>query len=501
MSDTPEPLSYADLPEQMRVRTEKRERLIQRGLEAYPITVERTHSLAEVREAYDAAELGPDARTGTVVAVTGRVIFLRNTGRLCFARLREGDGTELQAMFSEAELGEESLADFKALVDIGDHLAVRGEVVTSRRGELSIQATSWRMAAKALRPLPNEHTPLSDEARVRLRYVDMIVRPDARSIVRDKAAVLKSLRSTLDARGFIEVETPVLQATNGGAAARPFRTHLNAFDQEMLLRIALELDLKRAMVGGVERVYEIGRTFRNEGLDSSHAAEFSMLEAYQAWGDYHTMQQLTRALVLDAAHAIGRTVVPARDGSEIDLELEWRSAALLDLVSEKVDEKITLETSEETLRGLADGAGVALRPDWAGADIILELYEKLVEHTLLAPTFVMDFPQAVRPLAKPHRSGPGLGEAFDLVINGVELVAAYSELNDPIIQRRLLVEQSRLAAEGDPEAMELDESFLRALEFGMPPAGGMGMGVDRLVMLLRGVGIRESILFPLLRPE
>jgi len=500
MSDAPEPFD-ADLPEQMRVRTDKRERLIQRGLEAYPIAVERTHSLAEVRQSYDAAELGPDARTGTVVAVTGRVIFLRNTGRLCFVRLREGDGTELQAMFSEAELGEESLADFKALVDIGDHLAVRGEVVTSRRGELSIQATSWRMAAKALRPLPNEHTPLSDEARVRLRYVDMIVRPDARSIVRDKAAVLKSLRSTLEARGFIEVETPVLQATNGGAAARPFRTHLNAFDQDMLLRIALELDLKRAMVGGIERVYEIGRTFRNEGLDSSHAAEFSMLEAYQAWGDYHTMQQLSRALVLDAAHAIGRTVVPARDGSEIDLESEWRTERLLDLVSEKVDAEITLDTPEEALRRRAAAAGVALRPDWGSADIILELYEKLVEHTLLAPTFVMDFPQAVRPLAKPHRSTPGLGEAFDLVINGVELVAAYSELNDPVIQRQLLVEQSRLAAEGDPEAMELDEGFLRALEFGMPPAGGMGMGVDRLMMLLRGVGIRESILFPLLRPE
>jgi lysyl-tRNA synthetase class 2 len=501
MSDAPEPLFDADLPEQMRVRTDKRERLLQRGLEAYPITVERTHSLAEVREAYDAAELGPDARTGTVVAVTGRVIFLRNTGRLCFARLREGDGTELQAMFSEAELGEDSLADFKALVDIGDHLAVRGEVVTSRRGELSIQATSWRMAAKALRPLPNEHTPLSDEARVRLRYVDMIVRPDARSIVRDKAAVLKSLRTTLDARGFIEVETPVLQATNGGAAARPFRTHLNAFDQDMLLRIALELDLKRAMVGGVERVYEIGRTFRNEGLDSSHAAEFSMLEAYQAWADYHSMQQLSRALVLDAAHAIGRTVVQARDGSEIDLEQEWRTVGLLELVSEKVDEEITLDTTEGVLRRHAAVAGVALRPDWDSADIILELYEKLVEHTLLAPTFVMDFPQAVRPLAKPHRSTPGLGEAFDLVINGVELVAAYSELNDPVIQRRLLVEQSRLATEGDPEAMELDEDFLRALEFGMPPAGGMGMGVDRLMMLLRGVGIRESILFPLLRPE
>jgi lysyl-tRNA synthetase class 2 len=500
MPDTPEPPD-AELPEQMRVRQDKRERLIHRGLDPYPITVERTHSLAEVKAMYDTGELGADARTGTVVAVTGRVIFLRNTGRLCFVRLREGDGTELQAMLSEAELGPESLSDFKALVDIGDHLAVRGEVVTSRRGELSVQVTSWRMAAKALRPLPNEHTPLSDEARVRLRYVDMIVRPDARSIVRDKAAVLRSLRSTLDERGFVEVETPVLQATNGGAAARPFRTHLNAFDQEMLLRIALELDLKRAMVGGVERVYEIGRTFRNEGLDSSHAAEFSMLEAYQAWGDYHSMMLLIRALILDAARAIGRTVVPARDGSEIDLESEWRTAGLLELVSEKVDDEITLDTPEAVLRSYADAAGVALRPDWSSAEIILELYEKLVEHTLLTPTFVLDFPQAVRPLAKPHRSKAGLVEAFDLVVNGVELGPAYSELNDPVIQRQLLVEQSLLAAKGDPEAMELDEEFLRALEFGMPPAGGMGMGVDRLVMLLRGVGIRESILFPLVRPE
>ena len=494
-------LAPDDLPEQMRVRREKRERMMGSGESPYPITVERTHSLAEIRARFDEAGLEPDTRTGTEVAVAGRVIFLRNTGKLCFVRLREGDGTELQVMLSLADVGEERLSEFKALVDLGDLLAVRGEVVTSRRGELSVQATDWEVAAKTLRPLPNEHRPLSDEARVRLRYVDMIVRPDARSIVRDKAAVLKSLRSTLEARGFIEVETPVLQATNGGAAARPFRTHLNAFDQDMLLRIALELDLKRAMVGGIERVYEIGRTFRNEGLDSSHAAEFSMLEAYQAWGDYHTMQQLSRALVLDAAHAIGRTVVPARDGSEIDLESEWRTEGLLDLVSEKVDAEITLDTPEEALRRHAAAAGVALRPDWGSADIILELYEKLVEHTLLAPTFVMDFPQAVRPLAKPHRSTPGLGEAFDLVINGVELVAAYSELNDPVIQRQLLVEQSRLAAEGDPEAMELDEGFLRALEFGMPPAGGMGMGVDRLMMLLRGVGIRESILFPLLRPE
>jgi lysyl-tRNA synthetase class 2 len=490
-----------DLPEQMRVRREKRERLIERGLEAYPLLVGRTHTLRDIVEQFDPEELGPDHHTGVEVAATGRVIFLRNTGKLCFARLREGDGTELQAMFSLSELGEESLDDFKALVDIGDHIAVEGEVVTSRRGELSIYVTRWRMAAKALRPLPNEHRPLNDEARVRLRYVDMIVRPEARTIVRDKAAVLKSLRRTLDDRAFIEVETPVLQLTNGGAAARPFRTHLNAFDQEMLLRIALELDLKRAMVGGVERVYEIGRTFRNEGLDSTHAAEFSMLEAYEAYGDYNTMAELVRTLIVESARAIGRTIVPGRDGSEIDLEGEWREATVLGLVSQAIKEEVTLATSVETLRGFAEKHDVTLQPSWGAGEIILEIYEKLVEHMLIVPTFVRDYPESVRPLAKPHRSEPGLVEAFDLIINGVELVAAYSELNDPVIQRERLVEQSTLAALGDPEAMDLDEDFLRALEFGMPPAGGMGMGVDRLVMLLAGTGIRETILFPLLRPE
>ncbi len=505
MTDQNPPVAQPDeedsLPEQMRVRREKRARLIESGQSAYPLNVERTHTLAEIREKYDDAGLEPDTRTGEQVAITGRVIFQRNTGKLCFARLREGNGTELQVMLSLADVGEESLAEYKSLVDIGDHLAVKGEVVTSRRGELSVQATGWTMAAKTLRPLPNEYKPLSEEARVRLRYVDLIVRPEARDMVRTKAAVLKSLRSTLDQRGFLEVETPTLQLTNGGAAARPFRTHLNALDQDMLLRIALELDLKRALVGGVEKVYEIGRTFRNEGLDSTHAAEFSMLEAYEAYGDYNTMADLTRDLVLDAARAIGRTVVPARDGSEIDLEGEWRRAPMLDLVSEALGEEVTAETDMTTLKGYADKHDVALQPHWTGAEIALELFEQLVEHTLIQPTFVMDFPAAVKPLAKPHRSIPGLNEAWDLVINGVELAPAYSELNDPVIQRERLVEQSLLAAAGDPEAMELDEDFLRALEFGMPPAGGMGMGVDRLIMLLTGVGIRETILFPLLRPE
>jgi lysyl-tRNA synthetase, class II len=490
-----------DIPEQMRVRREKRERMIEAGRAPYPVTVERTHSLAEIRDKYDGVGLGPDTRTGAQVSVVGRVIFLRNTGKLCFLRLREGDGAELQIMLSLAEVGEESLAEFKATVDLGDLLAVTGEVVTSRRGELSVQAEDWSMAAKALRPLPNEHKPLSDEARVRLRYLDMIIRPEAREMVRTKAAVLKSLRSTLDTRGYVEVETPILQLTNGGAAARPFRTHLNAFDQDMLLRIALELDLKKAMIGGVDRVYEIGRTFRNEGLDSTHAAEFSMLEAYQAYGDITTMKELVRALVLDAARAVGRTVVPARDGSEIDLEQDWHSASVLDLLSGAVGEEVTAETSTATLTKLADVHGVELQPHWNPGEIVLELYEQLVEHTLVQPTFVEDYPASVRPLAKPHRSKPGLVEAFDLMINGVELSPAYSELNDPVIQRQRLEEQSLLAAGGDPEAMELDEVFLRAMEHGMPPAGGMGMGVDRLVMLLTGAGIRETILFPLLRPE
>ncbi len=390
------------------------------------------------------------------------MIFLRNTGKLCFARLREGDGTELQVMLSLADVGEERLAEFKALVDIGDLVGVTGEVVTSRRGELSVQATAWKMAAKALRPLPNEHTPLSDEARVRLRYVDMIVRPEARDMVRTKAAVLRSLRATLDGQGYVEVETPTLQLTNGGAAARPFRTHLNAFDQEMLLRIALELDLKKAMIGGVDRVYEIGRTFRNEGLDSTHAAEFSMLEAYQAYGDYDTMKELLRDLVLDAAEAIGRTVVTARDGSEIDLRQRWREATVLDLVSEAVGEEVTAETSTETLQ---EARRQSRRRAAAGLECGRNRARALREagRAHADPADVRHATIRNRCARWPSRTAasPGLNEAFDLIINGVELAPAYSELNDPVIQRERLVEQSLLAAQGDPEAMDLDEASCR----------------------------------------
>ena len=503
MSQQTDPAPYDDdLPEQLRVRRDKRAELIQRGVEPYPITVPRTHTLRQVRELYDTSDLESDGATGVEVSVTGRVIFRRDTGKLCFLRLREGDGTELQAMVSQADVGEESLADLKALVDIGDLLSVTGEVVRSRRGELSVRVTAWQFVAKALRPLPVEHHPLSDEAKIRLRYVDMIQHERPRQMVRAKATVLKSFRATFDRLGYVEVETPVLQLTNGGAAARPFRTHLAAFDQEMLLRIALELDLKRAVAGGVDQVFEIGKTFRNEGVDSTHSPEFLMMEAYQAYGNYNTMMELARELILDAAKLLDRTVVPGRDGSEIDLSQPWRRASLLELVSEAVGESVTLHSDVDHLRRLAADREVELQDSWGAAEIIHELYEKLVERTLIQPTFVCDYPAAVRPLAKRHRTDPDLVEAFDLVINGVEIGPAYSELNDPVIQRERLVEQSLLAAAGDPEAMELDEEFLRAMEFGMPPMGGIGLGIDRIVALLMGAGsIRESILFPLLRPE
>lgn len=502
MSQTPEtPDQSDDLPEQMQVRREKRQRLLDAGVEPYPISIGRTHLISQIVATYNAEELGADFQSGQTVTVAGRVIFQRNTGKLCFVRLREGDGTEIQAMLSLAAVGEVALNDYKQLVDIGDHLAVTGEIITSRRGELSVMATDWKIAAKTLRPLPNEHKPLSEEARARLRYVDLIVRPKARENVRAKAAVLKSLRATLDDHGYLEVETPVLQHTNGGAAARPFQTHLNAYDEDALLRIALELHLKRALVGGIDRVYEIGKTFRNEGVDNTHNPEFMMLEVYEAYGDYDTMAALVRDLVLNAARAVGRTVVAARDGSEIDLEAPWRRATIHELVSEAVGQPVDVATDRETLVALAAKHEVALRDGWDSGEIVLELFEKLAEHALIQPTFVCDYPEAVRPLAKKHRSTPGLVEAWDLIINGVELAPAYTELNDPVIQRERLEEQARLAAAGDPEAMDVDEDFLRSLEFGMPPAGGMGLGVDRLVMLLQDIGIREAILFPTSRRE
>jgi lysyl-tRNA synthetase class 2 len=489
-----------ELPEQMRVRRAKRAEMLAQGRDPYPVAVERTHSLREVRAAHP--DLPPDTGTGEQVGVTGRVIFLRNTGKLCFATLREGDGTELQAMLSLALVGDEELARWKTTVDLGDHVFVHGEVATSRRGELSVMADRWEMAAKAVRPLPVAHRELSEEMRVRQRYVDLIVRPQAREMVRNRAQVVRTLRSVLHERDFVEVETPMLQLQHGGATARPFVTHANALDVDLYLRIAPELFLKRSVVGGIERVFEINRNFRNEGIDSTHSPEFAMLEAYQAYATYDDMADLTREMVLASARAVfGSTVVRHHDGTEHDLGAPWRSVTLHAAVTEAVGQEVTLDTPVEDLRKLAAAHDVELKDSLSAGEIVLELFEKLVEHTLVEPTFVRDYPIEVRPLTRRHRAEPRLAEAWDLIVFGTELATAYSELVDPVEQRERLYAQSLLAAAGDVEAMQLDEDFLRAMEYGMPPSGGMGMGIDRLLMTLTGLGIRETILYPIVRSE
>ncbi|RZU50610.1 lysyl-tRNA synthetase class II [Krasilnikovia cinnamomea] len=489
-----------DLPEQMRVRRAKRDRMLADGTEPYPVGFARTATLAEVREKY--AELPTDTATGDTVGVTGRVIFVRNGGKLCFATLRDGDGTELQAMLSLDRVGAERLEDWKRLVDLGDLVGVTGEVITSRRGELSVLADSWAVTAKALRPLPVAHKPLSEETRVRQRYVDLIVRPQARDTVRTRSTVVRSLRESLFARNYLEVETPMLQLLHGGATARPFVTHSNALDTDLYLRIAPELFLKRCVVGGIERVFEINRNFRNEGMDSTHSPEFAMLEAYQAYADYDVMQNQVREWIQEAAFAVaGSHVVTHHDGTELDLGGQWRSVTLFGSLSEALGEEVTIRTDMAQLLRYAEKHDLSVDPKWSAGKLAEELFEHLVQPTLQAPTFVRDYPEETTPLTRAHRETPGLTEKWDLYVLGFELATAYSELVDPVVQRERLVAQSLLAAKGDAEAMRLDEDFLRAMEYGMPPAGGMGMGIDRLLMALTGLGIRETILFPLVRPE
>lgn len=500
MSDSPAVPGIEDLPEQMRIRRDKRAELLASGAEPYPLGAKRTHTLAEIREKY--ADLATDSATGDKVAVTGRVMFMRNTGKLCFATLREGDGTELQAMLSLANVGEERLAAWKHLVDIGDQVAITGEVISSRRGELSVLADEWEMTAKALRPLPVAHKDMSEEMRVRQRYVDLIMRPAAQKTVRTRSAVVRSLREQFHERAFIEVETPMLQPIHGGASARPFATRSNAFDTDLFLRIAPELYLKRCVVGGLGKVFEINRNFRNEGSDSSHAPEFAMLEAYEAYGNYDTMAALVRDLVQGSAQAVyGSTVVTHADGSEYDLGGQWREVTLFGAISEALGEEVTVRTPYETLKKYADRLELAVDPVWSAGQLAEEIFEELVVDKLVAPTFVRDYPVETSPLVRDHRSEPGLTEKWDLYALGVELGTGYSELVDPVVQRERFVQQARQAARGDEDAMRLDEDFLRAMEYGMPPLGGFGMGIDRLLMTLTGLGIRETILFPMLRPE
>lgn len=494
----PEPeLTDAEVSEQKAVRLAKRDRLNELGLEAYPVSVPITDTIPAVRERFGGLEA--DATTGVTVGLAGRIVHLRNTGKLCFASLQSGDGSRIQAMVSLAEVGEENLDLWKDLVDLGDHIFVSGEVISSRRGELSIMVSDWKMASKAVLPLPNMHNELNEETRVRNRYLDLIVREQARTTVFARAKTMASLRETFTSLDFVEVETPMLQVMHGGASARPFVTHSNAFDMELFLRIAPELYLKRALVGGIERVFEINRNFRNEGADSTHSPEFAMLEAYEAYGDYTSIAALTQKLIQNAALAVsGSHVVTWADGTEFDLGGEWDRISMYHSLSQAADIEITPETSVAELQALADKEGVEVHLANHGK-LVEELWEHFVKDGLTRPTFVMDFPIETSPLVKEHRSIAGVVEKWDLYVRGFELATGYSELNDPVIQRERFMQQAAQGAKGDVEAMRVDEDFLKALEHAMPPAGGMGMGMDRLLMAITGLGIRETIMFPLVK--
>jgi lysyl-tRNA synthetase class 2 len=489
-----------DLPEQLRIRREKRASLIERGIEPYPVAVDRTSSLKAIREKH--VGLDVDVATGDIQSLAGRIIFKRDTGKLCFATLREGDGTELQAMLSLDKVGQDLLDAWKSDIDLGDIVSITGEIITSKRGELSILATSWKLASKSLRPLPNDHKPMSEETRVRMRYVDLIVRPEARVAARMRPQVMRSMRETFSGFEFIEVETPMLQVMHGGATARPFKTYSNAYDMDLYMRIAPELFLKRCVVGGIERVFEINRNFRNEGADSSHSPEFAMVESYMAYGDWRSIADVTRTLVQNAAMAVsGSHVVTHADGSQKDLGGTWREINLYDAISEGVGEEVTALTSIEILKKHAQKLGMKVDPKWVTGKLAEEIFEHVAQDKLIEPTFVMGYPVDTSPLVRAHREIPGVVEKWDLYVDGFELATGYSELIDPVIQRDRLIEQAQLGAKGDLEAMQVDEDFLRAMEFGMPPMGGMGMGVDRLLMAITGLGIRETILFPLVKPE
>jgi lysyl-tRNA synthetase class 2 len=500
--EAPEPPSEAETaPQQVAVRIAKLDRLRAQGIEPYPVTFERTTTCAGVRSRFP--DLAPDSRTGETVSLAGRVILQRDHGRFCFAELRDWSA-DLQIML-DAQASEALTELWRATIDIGDHVGVTGEVITTRRGELSIAVTAWTLTAKCLRPLPDKHKGLTDpEARTRQRYLDLITNTQARDVLRARSVAVHSLRTSLVDRGFLEVETPILQRIHGGANARPFTTHINAYNLNLYLRIAPELFLKRLAVGGVERVFELGRTFRNEGVSFKHNPEFTMLEAYQAYADYTTMLNLTREMIQEAATAVYGEPIAYRvdeDGGlrEFDISGEWPVKTMNEAISAALGEEITADTTIEQLRKLCDTADVPYDPNWSRGNVVLEMYERLVEHHTQEPTFYKDFPTEVSPLTRQHREDPRLAERWDLVAFGTELGTAYSELIDPVEQRRRLTEQSLLAAGGDPEAMELDLDFLLALEYAMPPTGGLGIGVDRLVMLLTGRSIRETLPFPLVR--
>jgi len=469
------------------------------GREPYPYRFDRTHTVAEVREGW--GHLEPGVETDDPVAVAGRILLKRDSGKLVFLTIRDRTG-ELQLFVSKAVVGDDAFAAVKQL-DLGDWVGADGTVMTTRKGELSVKPATVTLLAKAVRPLPDKWHGLSDvDTRFRQRYADLIVNAEAQRVFEIRHEVIASFRRTLHDSGFIEVETPVLHVEAGGAHARPFATHHHTLDLPLYLRIALELHLKRLIVGGMERVYEIGRIFRNEGISTRHNPEFTMMELYQAFADWNEVMDISELLITQAARdAIGTTVLTIR-GQEIDLAEPWPRLRMVDAVSDKVGRTVHPGQPVAELRALADEHGVRWEERWGGGKLVEELFEALCEADIVRPTFVTGHPTEISPLARADRNDPWLTERFEIFVDSRELGNGYSELNDPV-EQRLRFEDEQLAKDaGDAERGSIDEDYLRALEYGMPPTGGLGIGMDRVAMLIAGVdSIKEVILFPTLRPE
>ena len=475
-----------------------------RGIEPYPYRFDRTHTLSEVRATWGTLEAGTE--TEHQVSIAGRIMLLREQGKLIFATVRDRAG-EVQLFISKAVVGDEAFADISTL-DLGDWVGVSGTIMTTRKGELSVKVANLSLLSKAVRPLPNKWKGLTDtDTRFRQRYTDLIVNEEARRAFEVRHAVISSFRRTLAGKDFIEVETPVLHVEAGGAHARPFVTHHNSLDMQLYLRIALELHLKRLIVGGMERVYEIGRVFRNEGISTRHNPEFTMMELYQAFGDYSEVMAIAEELIVQAARdAIGTTVVDIADTEgrlhTVDLAEPWRRARMIDLVEEKTGVAVHPSHPVERLQKVADDHGVRYDKRWGPGKLIEDIFEATAESSLVRPTFVTGHPVEISPLARTDRNDPFLTERFELFVGARELANGYSELNDPVEQRARFEEEQAAKEAGDAERGTVDEDYLRALEFGLPPTGGLGIGMDRVAMLLAGVhSIKEVILFPTLRPE
>lgn len=487
------------LNDERATRLAKRAALFEAGQNPYPEHSELEDYVADIEAKY--AELADGEDTEDVVKIAGRVVAKRGQGKIMFIVVRDATA-EIQLFCRINDMDEAAWSTLKAL-DLGDILGVTGVVVRTQRGQLSVAPKSATLLAKAVRPLPEKFHGLSDkETRYRQRYVDLIANDDVRETFRKRSQILSTFRRFMESDGYMEVETPILQTIQGGATAKPFITHFNALDQECYLRIATELHLKRCIVGGFERVFEIGRIFRNEGMDLTHNPEFTTMEAYRAFSDLEGMKALAQGVIKAANKAIGNPEVIEYQGQTIDLSGEWASRPMTDIVSDVLGKQVTIDTPVEELAAAAREKGLEIKPEWTAGKIIAEIYDELGEDTIVNPTFVCDYPIEVSPLAKRFEDDPRLTHRFELVIAGHEYANAFSELNDPVDQAERFAAQMAEKAGGDDEAMEYDEDYVRALEYGMPPAGGIGIGIDRVVMLLTNqASIRDVLLFPHMKPE